>query len=139
MTLSIRNQLPGTVASVTRGEAMAKVDIELTGGQGLTAAITVAAVEELGIGPGVKVRALVKATDVALGTAPLPRMSIRNQLHGSVIEVAAGPVLAGVKVAVGDQELTSVITADAAGELGLAAGSAVIALVKATEVALAVD
>ncbi len=40
MTLSIRNQLPGTVTEVRRGEVMATVEVRLTGGQNLTAAIT---------------------------------------------------------------------------------------------------
>lgn len=51
MTLSIRNQLPGTVTTVTPGEAMATVRIRLDGGQDLTAAITLESIAELGLTP----------------------------------------------------------------------------------------
>ncbi len=57
MTLSIRNQLPGTVTTVTAGEVMAVVGIRLTGGQDLTAAITLEAVTDLGLTAGSAVRA----------------------------------------------------------------------------------
>ena len=43
-------------------------------------------------------------------------------------------LLAQVKISVGGQTLTSIITADAARELNLAVGETVAALVKATEV-----
>jgi molybdate transport system regulatory protein len=52
MSLSIRNQLPGTVTAVTPGEAMATVKVRLDGGQELTAAITLEAVKELGLAEG---------------------------------------------------------------------------------------
>ena len=48
MKLSTRNQLPGTVTSVTTGEAMAVVRIKLDGGHEMTSSITRDAVEDLG-------------------------------------------------------------------------------------------
>lgn len=68
MRLSTRNQLPGTVDSVTTGEAMAVVKVTLDGGQKLTASITREAAEDLGLAPGVAVTALVKSTEVMLAT-----------------------------------------------------------------------
>ncbi|MFJ1708260.1 molybdopterin-binding protein [Kitasatospora sp. NPDC088346] len=137
MNLSIRNQIPGTVVSVTTGAVMATVKVSVAGGQELTAAITVDAVKELGLHTGTEVRALVKSTEVALATGPLTGVSIRNQLTGTVTEVARGGAMAGVKVSVEGAELTAAITVDAADELGLAAGSPVVALIKSTEVSLA--
>jgi molybdate transport system regulatory protein len=137
MTLSIRNQLPGTVTTVTPGEAMATVTIRLDGGQDLTAAITLDAVEELGLIRGASVRALVKSTEVSLATAPVRGLSLRNQLPGTVTAVATGAAMATVKIAVEGGELTSAITADAATDLALAAGTPVVALIKSTEVSLA--
>ncbi|MFC8433535.1 molybdopterin-binding protein [Streptomyces sp. NPDC057253] len=137
MTLSIRNQLPGTVTTVTQGEAMATVRIRLDGGQDLTAAITLDAVEDLGLSEGTPVRALVKSTEVSLATAPVHGVSIRNQLPGTVTAVATGAAMATVKVAVEGGELTSAITADSATELALTAGTPVVALIKSTEVSLA--
>lgn len=67
MRLSMRDQLTGTIESVTKGEAMAVVRITLTGGQTITSAITADAADDLGLAPGMPVTALVKATEVALG------------------------------------------------------------------------
>ncbi|WP_458242586.1 TOBE domain-containing protein [Streptomyces sp. MAI_2237] len=137
MTLSIRNQIPGTVTAVTPGEVMATVKVRLTGGQDITAAITRESVEDLGLADGTAVRALVKSTEISLATAPVSGLSIRNQLPGTVTGLATGGAMASVKVAVQGAELTSAITADAAQDLGLASGTSVVALIKATEISLA--
>ena len=84
MSLSIRNQLPGTVTAVTPGEAMATVRVRLTGGQDLTAAITREAADDLGLSAGSAVRALVKSTEVSLATGRTDGLSIRNRLPGAV-------------------------------------------------------
>ena len=65
MQISARNKLPGVVKSVTEGEAIANVELEVSGMR-LVASITVEAVRELGIAPGTAVTALVKASDVML-------------------------------------------------------------------------
>ncbi|WP_326785019.1 TOBE domain-containing protein [Streptomyces sp. NBC_00151] len=137
MSLSIRNQLPGTVTSVTPGEVMATVKVRLDAGQEITAAVTLEAVQELGLTPGSAVRALIKSTEVSLATGPVDGLSIRNQLPGTVTDVASGGAMARVKVRVAGGELTSAITGDAVSDLGLSAGSEVVALIKSTEVSLA--
>ncbi|WP_037606396.1 TOBE domain-containing protein [Streptacidiphilus rugosus] len=137
MTLSIRNQLPGTITSVTTGEAMATVRARLSGGQDITAAITADAVTDLKLVEGTDVQAVVKATEVSLATGPVSGLSIRNQLPGTVTSIATGEAMASVKVAIDGGDLTAAITKDAVAELGLAPGSAVVALVKSTDVSLA--
>lgn len=137
MSLSIRNQLPGTVTAVTPGEAMATVAVRLSGGRDLTAAITRDAAEDLSLTAGSAVRALVKSTDVALATGPVEGLSIRNRLPGTVTALTAGDAMACVRVAVEGAELTAAITSEAADDLGLSVGVPVVALVKATEVSLA--
>jgi molybdate transport system regulatory protein len=139
MSLSIRNQIPGTVVSVTPGDVMATVKVRLAGGQDVTAAITREAVEDLGLAPGSSVRMLVKSTEVSLATGAVEGLSIRNQIPGNVTEVTTGSAMAGVKLTVVGGELTAAITRDAAADLGLAAGSSVVALIKSTEIALATD
>ncbi|MCL8017078.1 molybdopterin-binding protein [Streptomyces sp. AS02] len=136
MSLSIRNQLPGTVTAVTPGEVMATVKIRLAGGQDLTAAITLESVEDLGLAEGTTVRALVKATEISLATAPVKGLSIRNQLPGTITALTTGGAMASVKIAVEGADLTAAITKDATTDLALAPGVPVVALVKATEVAL---
>ncbi|MFI6693078.1 molybdopterin-binding protein [Streptomyces sp. NPDC050433] len=138
MQLSIRNQLPGTVTTVTPGEVMATVGVHLSGGQDVTAAITLEAVQELGIEEGAAVRVLAKATEVSLATGSIEGLSIRNRLAGTLMEIVLGPNLANVKVAVDDAELTAVITREAVEELGLTPGTGVTALIKSTEISLAV-
>ncbi|MEV4613275.1 TOBE domain-containing protein [Kitasatospora sp. NPDC049258] len=137
MSLSIRNQIPGTVTSVTAGEAMATVKTRLAGGQEVTSAVTLDAVKDLGLAEGTAVRAMVKSTDVSLATGAVAGLSIRNQIPGTITDVAAGAAMATVKVAVEGGELTAAITKDAVTELGLTAGTAVVALIKSTELSLA--
>lgn len=137
MSLSIRNQLSGTVTSVSFGEVMAAVKVRLASGQNLTAAVTMDAVKDLGLSAGSEVRALMKSTEVALATGPVSGLSIRNQIPGTVAEVSTGGAMARVKVLVDGGELTAAVTADAVTDLGLTAGSPVVALIKSTEVSLA--
>ncbi len=67
MKISARNQLRGTVQEITRGEAIANVAIDVAG-QRLVASITVEAVDELGLGEGSEVVAVIKASDVMIAT-----------------------------------------------------------------------
>ncbi|WP_280243396.1 TOBE domain-containing protein [Nocardia abscessus] len=67
MRLSTRNQLDGTVVSVTRGEAMAVVRVRLTGGDEITSSITRDAADDLQLADGSRVTVLIKSTEVALG------------------------------------------------------------------------
>lgn len=137
MNMSIRNRLAGKVTNVTAGEAMATVQSRLPSGQLITAAITSAAVNELGITVGSAIRVLIKATEVALATEPVTGISIRNQIPGEVAAIVPGRAMATVTVAVGGEELTSAITNEAVADLGLAVGTPVVALVKSTEVSVA--
>ena len=64
-------------------------------------------------------------------------LSARNRLHGFVDEVRVDGLLAQVRLRVGDQTLTAVITADAVQALKLRRGDDAIAIVKSTEVMIA--
>ncbi|MET9799615.1 TOBE domain-containing protein [Streptomyces sp. NPDC006368] len=137
MSMSIRNRIPGTVVSVTPGEVMATVKVRLDGGQEVTAAITVDAVGDLGLGEGSVVRVLVKSTEVSLATGPVQGLSIRNQLPGTVTDIVTGGAMAGIKVDMQGAELTAAITREAVDDLGLSTGDSVVALIKSTEISLA--
>lgn len=67
MRLSTRNQLDGTVLSVTRGGAMAVVRVRLNGGDEVTSSITRDALDDLGLAEGSVVTVLIKSTEVTLG------------------------------------------------------------------------
>jgi molybdopterin-binding protein len=61
-------------------------------------------------------------------------VSGRNQLVGKIVEVRFSGLLAKVVLAIGDQQVTSIITADAAREMQLRRGQTAAALMKSTEV-----
>ena len=64
-------------------------------------------------------------------------LSARNRLHGYIDEVRVDGLLAQVRLRVGDQSLTAVITADAVRALKLKRGDDALAIVKSTEVMIA--
>lgn len=64
-------------------------------------------------------------------------LSARNRLRGYVEEVRVDGLLAQVRLRVGSQSLTAVITADALGALRLRRGDDAIAVIKSTEVMIA--
>ncbi|MGV9456577.1 TOBE domain-containing protein [Streptomyces sp. NPDC003635] len=137
MRLSIRNQLPGTVTTITPGEVMATVRVVLSGGHHITATITREALDDLVLAPGSAVRVLVKSTEVSVATARVSDVSIRNQIPGNVSAINTGPSMTTVKITVTGGELTAAITTDAATALVLTPGTPVVALIKATEISLA--
>ena len=69
----------------------------------------------------------------------LVSISGRNQLRGIVEEVRTEGLLAQVKLRIGDQRLTAVITRDAVDELKLRRGDEALAIIKSTEVMIARD
>ena len=64
-------------------------------------------------------------------------LSGRNQLRGFVEEVRIDGLLAQIRLRVGDQSLTAVITKDAVSELKLRRGDEALAIIKSTEVMIA--
>jgi molybdopterin-binding protein len=62
------------------------------------------------------------------------RTSGRNQLVGKIVDVRTSGLLAQIKLSIGGQQITSIITAEAAREMGLRKGQTAAALIKATEV-----
>ena len=66
--------------------------------------------------------------------APQTGMSARNQLEGTVVSVEKDGIMAKVELACGPYRIVSVITREAADELGLKAGDAATAVVKSTSV-----
>jgi molybdopterin-binding protein len=67
MKISARNKLKGKIVDVRKGATTAHVKIDI-GGQVVTAAITNESVEELKLAPGQTAYAVIKASDVMVGT-----------------------------------------------------------------------
>jgi molybdopterin-binding protein len=65
MTLSARNQLPGTIKTVVLGAVMAEVVVDV-GGHEVAAAVTRHSAESLGLSAGDEVKVVIKATEVMI-------------------------------------------------------------------------
>ena len=64
MKLSARNQIPGKVVQVQKGQTTAHIRIEVSAGVIITSSITNESVDELGLKAGDNVHAVIKASDV---------------------------------------------------------------------------
>jgi len=70
-------------------------------------------------------------------TGLIVALSGRNRLRGFVEEVRTDGLLGQVRLRIGDQTLTAVITSDAISELKLRRGDDAVAIIKSTEVMIA--
>jgi molybdopterin-binding protein len=68
------------------------------------------------------------------------KLSARNQIRGTIAEVRKGQTTAHVRIDIGNGVvITSSITNQAVDELGLKAGDKAVAVIKASDVMVAVD
>lgn len=67
------------------------------------------------------------------------KLSARNQIKGTIVEVVKGATTSHVKIDIGGAIVTSSITNDAVAELNLAKGQQAYAIIKASDVMVAVD
>jgi molybdopterin-binding protein len=70
-------------------------------------------------------------------TGLIVALSGRNRLRGFVEEVRTDGLLGQIRLRIGDQTLTAVITSDAIDELRLRRGDDAVAIIKSTEVMIA--
>ena len=135
--LSARNQIRGTVAGLTAGQAVTHVTITV-GESRLASIITNDAAKELDLKPNDRVVAVVKATEVMLlkGNADQIKISARNRLPGQITDVQRGAAMSSVAIQTGSCVLHAAITREAVEDLQLNKGERVTAVFKATEVML---
>jgi molybdopterin-binding protein len=68
------------------------------------------------------------------------KISARNQIKGTIVEVTKGATTSHVRIDIGNgATVTASITNQAVEELGLAVGGAAYAVIKASDVMIAVD
>jgi len=67
------------------------------------------------------------------------KLSARNQLSGTVKSINKGEAIANVVLDVAGQRLVASITVEAVDDLGLSEGSAITAIIKASDVIIATD
>lgn len=82
--------------------------------------------------PEVQTAARARIVDDAIAD-----LSARNRLHGFIEEVRVDGLLAQIRMRVGDQAITAVVTSDAVRALKFRRGDDAIAIVKSTEVMVA--
>jgi molybdopterin-binding protein len=80
---------------------------------------------------------MARAPTRKVRTGLIVGLSGRNKLRGYVDEVRVDGLLAQIRLRIGDQTLTAVVTADAVAELKLKRGDDAVAIVKSTEVMIA--
>jgi molybdopterin-binding protein len=68
MKISARNQIPGTVKMIKKGPVSTEVVIAIAGGNEIVSSITTTSAEKMNLREGSKVYAIVKASEVMIGT-----------------------------------------------------------------------
>ena len=136
---SARNQFVGTVSALRAGPVDVEVRLRIDEHLELTAVVTRASAEQLGLAIGTEVIALVKASSPMLLVDEAMRISARNQLWGHVHRIVDGPVNAEVTLDLGrGRTAVAVVTRESVASLGLAVGARACAAFKASSVILAV-
>lgn len=140
MKTSARNQWVGSVSAVRAGAVNDEVEVTLPDGTRLTAIVTRESTEALGLKARKTAIALVKSQSVLLASGlGRARVSTRNRIEAVVKGVTPGAVNAEVLVVTpGGLEVVAIVAQGTLDELGLVPGAAVTALVKASDVVLAV-
>ena len=140
MKISARNQIKGTVKVVKEGAVNAVVVICCGNHNPIFADITMAAVADLGLEEGKECYAIIKASNVMFATEKIAGLSARNQIEGTVVAVTEGAVNGHVTIEDADGvRISGSITNAAIEELGLAEGGKAVAIIKSTDVMVAVD
>lgn len=67
------------------------------------------------------------------------KLSARNVLQGTIVEIVTGAVTSHVRLDLGGSIVTAAITNEAVAELGLAVGAKASAVIKASDVMIGVD
>ena len=140
MKISARNQIKGTVKTIREGAVNAVVVICRGNHNPIKADITMEAVKELGLAEGKECYAVIKATNVMFATEKIAGISARNQIEGTVVALQEGAVNGHVTIE--DEygvRVSGSITNEAIEDLGLKEGGKAVAIVKATDVMVAVD
>ena len=140
MKISARNQIKGTVKAVKEGAVNAVVVISRGNHNGLKADITMDSVKALGLEEGKECYAVIKATNVMFATQKIEGISARNQIEGKIVKVKEGAVNGHVTIEDADGvQISGSITNESIQDLGLKEGGKAVAIIKATDVMVAVD
>lgn len=141
MKTSARNQFLGKVIRVTRGAVNGEVELDIGDGLRIVSIITNESIEDLRLKKGREAYALIKASaPILVLDGDTMRSSARNRLCGTVVSCIEGAVNGEVGLELpGGKRLTAIITNESIKGLGLKEGVSACALIKASNVILAVN
>ena len=139
MRLSARNQLLARVTDIDAGRVNGTVRLELTCGGGISANISMKAIEWMQLVPDKTVYAVIKATEVMIAAEPV-KISARNRIAGTIADISNGAVNGMVLLDIGKgQQISSTISMESIRELDLHVGMEVFAVFKATSVMIGLE
>jgi molybdate transport system regulatory protein len=137
MKTSARNELKGSISEIKKGQINSEVILSIGGGIVIKSVITNESVDEMELSVGDTAYAIIKAPFVMVAKDKPTNISTRNIIETKVTEVKNGLVNSELKLAMGEQTLTAVITEDAVEDLSFSVGDTVYALIKANFIILA--
>lgn len=139
MKTSARNTYHGVVTDVHRGAVNAEIALKISDDVTLTVIITEQSVTNLKIVPGMEAYALIKAsTPILMADDASLRTSARNRICGTVVSVEPGAVNSEVVLDIGEgKTLCAIVTDDSAEALEIKPGNRLCALIKASQIILA--
>jgi molybdate transport system regulatory protein len=140
MKISARNVWLGNVVGIERGAVNSVVTVALKGRDTIVSVITENSVQRLGLQPGVEVLAIVKAPSVLLALdVDRQKISARNILEGRINRIIPGVVNDEVIIDLDvGNTVTSILTSEGVQRLGLIEGMTISAIIKASDVLLAI-
>ncbi|MDD2468435.1 MAG: TOBE domain-containing protein [Desulfobulbus sp.] len=140
MKISARNVWLGNVAKIEKGAVNSVVTLSLRGQDQIVSVITENSVNRLGLEVGSEALAIVKAPSVMLAQEVDPtKISARNILKGTINRILSGMVNDEVTIdLVGGNTVTSILTSESVRRIGLKEGMPISAIIKASDVLLAI-
>ncbi len=138
---SARNKLSGTIKHIRPGSVNDEVVLQLNEKLRIVASITKESVQALGLRPGRRALAFIKASSVMIGVPGEGlRLSARNQFTGRVSRITHGAVNSEIRVELehGDYVIAAMISKQGATELDLRENQTVCAIFEASSVMIGV-
>ncbi|WP_237173732.1 TOBE domain-containing protein [Paracandidimonas lactea] len=137
---SARNCLAGTITRVTHGAVNDEIILHAAEGLDIIANITSESTHSLGLAPGKRALAFIKASSIIVGQpGEGMRLSARNQLAGHIREITPGSINADLRIELpSGHMLGATLTLDSLNDMALKAGDPVLAIFKASSVMIGV-
>lgn len=134
---SARNNFSGTITKIQLGAVNAEVTLTLGSTQNIVATITRESVESMSLKVGSRALAFLKASSIIVALPSGCKLSARNQIEGTIVQIEPGTVNAEISLEIsGQHRLTAMITLESLTQLQLQLGQRAVAVFKASSVLL---